>query len=136
MPEVIAIAALVAVLSACGGGDKTAPAPNPLADNANAPAPSASATPLADGAALAAEAAKLDLPPECQAYFQRVAACIDQVGDGASKAVIAGYKVQLRGLIAGWPKIENKDELLKSCKVINTNFNPVAQQVGCTGPSQ
>jgi hypothetical protein len=93
--------------------------------DAAAPA-SSSAAPAATTPASSSTAS---IPAECEAYMQKVDACVSKLGQG--NTAMAAVKQQLDAARTQWSTIADKSQLAAQCKQSNDLFSQSASQMGC-----
>ena len=130
---VLALTAALAVLAGCNKSDEKAAPPaasTPPASSSTTPGtPPAASTPPATTTPAPAAGATAGLPAECDAYLNKVSACMDKLG--ASNPAAASFKQQLDAAKTQWATISDKTQLAAQCKQSADLFAQSATQMGC-----
>lgn len=132
MKRTLALISITAVLAACGKQEAAPPAPAPApapAATAPAPAPVPAPEPTASApAAPAAATASAELPAECQAYLDKVSACIAKQSGPAADAM----KTSVEQAKASWAAYGgDKSQISAACKTSNDAFAAQAAAMKC-----
>lgn len=131
-PKYLALAAIVAgaiVLAGCNKKEEAAPASSGAAPAASTPAAPAAPAPATPAAPAASSGSTASIPPECEAYMQKVDACVGKLGQ--SNPAVGAVKQQLDAARAQWSTIGDKSQLAAQCKQSNDLFSQSASQMGC-----
>ena len=106
-------------LSACQKKAETPPADAPAAADAAAPAATAAADPNA-----------ANVPAECNAYLDHVAACSAKLAQ-ANPMAAEQMRKSAEQTRASWAAIENQTALAAACKQVDEGFTASASAMGC-----
>jgi hypothetical protein len=106
-------------LSACQKKAETPPADAPAAADAAAPAATAAADPNA-----------ANVPAECNAYLDHVAACSAKLAQ-ANPMAAEQMRKSAEQTRASWAAIENQTALAAACKQVDEGFAASATAMGC-----
>lgn len=106
-------------LSACQKKAETPPADAPAAADAAAPAATAAADPNA-----------ANVPAECNAYLDHVAACSAKLAQ-ANPMAAEQMRKSAEQTRASWAAIDNQAALAAACKQVDDGFAASATAMGC-----
>lgn len=116
-PAVLALATAAALALTLGGCSK----PAPKTETTTTTASMTTTTASTGGAA--------GLPSECQAYFDKVGACMNKLG--ASNPAAAQFKVSMDQARTQWAGIQDKAALTNVCKQASASFAQSSAAMGC-----
>jgi hypothetical protein len=127
----LAIAACAIALAGCEKKEEAAaPASSSAPPASSAPAaPSSSSSTPAPAAPAASTGSTASIPAECEAYVQKVNACVSKLGQG--NPAMAAIKQQLDTARSQWGTVSDQGALAAQCKQSNDLFSQSSAQMGC-----
>jgi len=72
-----------------------------------------------------------DFPPVCNAYIERVQACVGQVAGPKDPGQVQTAKSTLESRIQEYGRTHSRDDLVQTCTRAWNNFNQTAATYGC-----
>ena len=128
MKRTLALISITAVLAACGKQEAPSPAPAPApAASAPAPAPAPAPAAAAPAAPTVSDSGNV-LPQECQAYLEKVSACVAKQSGAAADAM----KTSVEQAKAAWASYgADQAQLSAACKASSDAFAAQAAAMKC-----
>lgn len=127
-------------LTACGdkapqepaaGSEPAAISSEPVVDaDGSAPVSEESSEPAAAPSDSAAATSTGSIPAECEAYVNKVNACVEKM-HGSNAQMAETFKKQMEDAKASWASIPDQEQLKNVCIQADQAFEPAAKQLGC-----